>query len=84
MLWNTKLKCKLYELLSEEHITRQETKIFRKAIDRMTPKKMEVIGENRNGLELVYKCPECGAEFNRFYNKKKACIECGQLIKWEE
>lgn len=33
--------------------------------------------------EIIYRCPECGTQFNIFGNKEKFCHSCGLQIDWE-
>lgn len=35
-------------------------------------------------LTLMYRCPSCDTEYNRFYENKKYCMECGQKLDWSE
>ncbi len=55
---------------------------LREATEKQKAKKPVDVKGNVNGL--VHKCPNCGADYNRFYEGKPYCMFCEQAIDWSE
>lgn len=53
-----------------------------KALEKQIPKRMMVTNHTHFDLTLMFRCPSCDTEFNRFYEGKQYCMECGQKLKW--
>ena len=65
-----------------EHIKSIEIAI--QALEKQVPKKMIKTPHAHIDLILMYRCPSCDTEYNRFYENKKYCMECGQKLDWSE
>lgn len=54
-----------------------------KALEKQIPKK-PIIATNMMTKEKGICCPNCETWYNRFYENKKYCMECGQRLKWSD
>lgn len=59
-------------------------KLAIQALEKQVPKKMIKTPHAHIDLTLMYRCPSCDTEYNRFYENKKYCMECGQKLDWSD
>lgn len=68
--------------LKQKHCDALEMSIV--ALEKQIPKKMLQKPHTHIDITLMYTCPTCKTEYNRFYENKKYCMECGQKLDWSD